>query len=38
MSADQPRLGIDHPTVVPTNFEAVEGSDPASDEYGDGEG
>lgn len=33
MSTDQPRFGIDHPTVVPANFEAVEGREPTSDDH-----
>jgi len=36
MAAKQPRLGLQHPTVVPTNFtpadEAAEDADEASDE------
>ncbi|MFB6154987.1 MAG: hypothetical protein ABEJ22_03765 [Haloferacaceae archaeon] len=27
MSAKRPRLGVDHPTVVPTNFEPTERTD-----------
>jgi hypothetical protein len=28
MSANRPRLGVDHRTVVPTNFERSEEPDP----------
>jgi hypothetical protein len=34
MAASTPPVGLDHPTVVPTNFERENGSD--SEESGDG--
>ncbi|ELZ91838.1 hypothetical protein C440_16039 [Haloferax mucosum ATCC BAA-1512] len=32
MAAKQPRLGIQHPTVVPTNFTPAENADADADE------
>jgi hypothetical protein len=35
MAAKQPRLGLNHPTVVPTNFQAKRPAPSDDDEGGD---